>query len=74
MEAVEQTRPVPYLTSLGESIRSYPLHALGIGFLTGFVVGGGHMSRVGQGLIGFAARMAVRQAATTALSEALRQS
>ena len=74
MEAVEQARPVPYLTTLGASIRSYPLQALGISFLTGFVVGGGHMSRVGQGLLGFAARMAVRQAAATAVSEALRQS
>lgn len=74
MEAVEQVRPLPYLTNLGHSIRSYPLQALGIGFLTGFVVGGGHLSRVGQELIGFAARMAVRQAAITALAEALRQS
>jgi hypothetical protein len=64
----------PYLADLGVSIQRHPLEALGIGFLTGFVVGGGHHSRIGQGLIGFAARLAVRQMAVTALSEALKQS
>lgn len=63
----------PYLTTLGERIRANPFEALGIGFLAGFVIGGGHMSRAGQLLIGFAARTAVKQAATTALSEALKQ-
>jgi hypothetical protein len=74
MEAVEQARPLPYLTSLELSVRSHPLQALGIGFLTGFVVGGGQNSRAGQGLLGFAARLAVRQIAAMALSEALRPS
>ncbi len=69
----ERDRPVPYLTTVGETIRRHPLEAVGIGFLTGFVMGGGQQSRIGQGLIAFAARFAVRQAAMVALSEALRR-
>jgi hypothetical protein len=42
--------------------RRHPLQALGIGFLTGFVIGGGQRSRAGQCLIAFAVQMAVRQA------------
>lgn len=55
------------------SIRRYPLQSLGAGFLAGFVIGGGQRSGIGQGLIGFAARLAVRQATISALSQALRQ-
>ena len=51
--------------------RSHPLQALGIGFLTGFVIGGGQRSRAGQCLIGFAARLAVRQAMIATLAEVL---
>jgi len=63
-----------YVMDLGDSIRRYPLQSIGIGFLTGFVVGGGQSSPIGQGLIGFAARIAMRQAVVAALSEALKQS
>jgi hypothetical protein len=51
--------------------RSHPLQALGIGFLTGFVIGGGQRSRAGQCSIGFAAQLAVRQAMITTLAEVL---
>jgi uncharacterized membrane protein (Fun14 family) len=74
MNSSRQDRPVQYMADIEASIRRYPLEALGIGFLTGFVVGGGQHSRIGQGLIGFAARFAVRQVTMTALSETLKSS
>jgi hypothetical protein len=52
-------------------IRRHPRAALGIGFLAGFVFGGGQQTGVGQGLIGFAARTAVGQAVSVAIAEAL---
>jgi len=55
MNSLQQAAPLPYLTDLGARIQRHPLEALGIGFLTGFVVGGGQQSHIGQGLIGFAA-------------------
>jgi hypothetical protein len=56
---------------LESTIRRHPLAALGIGFLAGFVIGGGQQTRVGQGLIGFAARTAIKQALSAAIAEAL---
>ncbi len=44
---------------------------LGIGLLTGFVIGGGQRSRAGQGLIGFAGPLLARQAVITTLAEVL---
>jgi hypothetical protein len=67
-------RPVQNMPDLEGSILHYPLQWIGIGFLAGFVVGGGQRSRLGQALIGFAARVAVRTATMSALSRALRQS
>jgi hypothetical protein len=74
MNSLQPMAPLPYLGDLGERIQRYPLEALGIGFLTGFVIGGGQQSRLGQGLIGFAARIAVRRMAVSALSDVLRKS
>ncbi len=62
-----------FVPDLERSIRRYPLQSLGVGFVAGFVIGGGQRSRIGQGLLGFAARIAVRQATMAALSQALRQ-
>jgi hypothetical protein len=62
------------MTGLALSVQRHPLQSIGIGLLTGFVVSGGQRTRVGQGLIGLAARLAVRQMAFIALSEALKQS
>jgi hypothetical protein len=70
-----QRRPrLQYVPDLEVSIRRHPLESVGVGFLAGFVVGGGQRSRIGQGLIGFAARLAVRQVTMVALSQSLRQS
>jgi hypothetical protein len=74
MEYVNDDRRVSYLEEIGSNVRRYPLEALGIGFLTGFLFGGGQQSRIGQVLIGVAARFAVRQAAVTALSQSMRRS
>jgi hypothetical protein len=73
MEFSDEGRPASYLEEIGENVRRYPLEALGIGFLTGFLFGGGQQSRIGQVLIGVAARFAVRQAAVTALSQSMRR-
>jgi hypothetical protein len=59
------------MMNLESIIRRHPFTALGIGFLTGFVFGGGHESRVGQGLIGFASKMAARQLAIAVMAQAL---
>ncbi len=72
MESCE--REQPSLAAVALSIRRYPLQFLGVSLLTGFLVGGGQRTRIGQELIGYAARHAVRQVAISALSEALRQS
>ena len=59
------------LAVVAEAVRRNPLQALGIGFLAGFVIGGGQQSRAGQELIGIATRLMVRQAVFTGISEAL---
>jgi len=59
-----------HLQGLEGAIRRHPFHAIGVGFLTGFVCGGGQRTRLGQGLVGLAARIAVRQAMATTLAEA----
>lgn len=74
MDSSQQRPPLHYVPDLEVSIRRHPLESVGIGLLAGFVVGGGQRSRIGQGLIGFAARLAVRQATMAALSQSLRQS
>jgi hypothetical protein len=62
-------RSVDHLAAVEGAARRHPLQALGIGFLTGFVIGGGQRSRIGQVLIGFAVRLALRQAVITTLAE-----
>ncbi|GEM_PF-6591791 len=59
-------------TDLRLTIQRYPLEALGAGFLAGLIIGGGHRSRIGQWLIGFGVRFAIRQITTAVVSEALR--
>jgi hypothetical protein len=59
------------LAAVEGAARRHPLQALGIGFLTGFVIGGGQRSRAGQYLIEFGARLAVRQAMINTLTEVL---
>ena len=71
MTASAQGRSVDCLPELERAIRRHPLQAIGLGFLTGFVCGGGQRSRIGQGLVGYAARVAVRQAVVTTLAEVL---
>jgi len=56
------------IMDLESIIRRHPSAALGIGFVAGFVFGGGQQTRVGQGLIGFAARTAVSQAVSAAIA------
>jgi hypothetical protein len=73
MESNAHERTPEYISELQSAIQRYPLEALGIGFLAGFVVGGGHGSRVGQWMIGFAARLAVKQMTMAMVSEALRE-
>jgi hypothetical protein len=73
MEATAYDRTSEYVAELSNTIQQHPLEALGIGFLTGFVVGGGHGSRVGQWLIAFAARLAVKQMTLAVVSEALKE-
>jgi hypothetical protein len=53
------------------AVRRYPLQALGIGLLAGFVIGGGERSLAGRRLIGFAVPMALRQAVIATLAEVL---
>jgi len=64
-------RSVDHLAVVEGAVRRYPLQALGIGLLAGFVIAGGERSRAGQCLIGFAARLAFRQAVISALTEVL---
>jgi hypothetical protein len=71
MAAAAQDRSVFRLPELERVIQRYPFRAIGFGFLTGFVCGGGQRSRLGQGLIGWAARIAVKQAVAATLAEAL---
>jgi hypothetical protein len=71
MAASPAERSVNHLAAVEGAARRHPLQALGIGLLTGFVVGGGQRSRAGQCLIGFAARLAVRQVAISTLAEVL---
>jgi hypothetical protein len=63
-----------YLHTIESNVRRYPMEAMGIGLLTGFVVGGGQHAQLGRELIGLAARFAVRYAAMTALSQTMRRS
>lgn len=69
--AASAERSVARLAVVQGAVRRHPLQALGIGLLTGFVIGGGQRSRAGQCLLGFAARLAVRQAVITTLAEVL---
>jgi hypothetical protein len=62
-----------YLEAIETNVRRYPMEAMGIGLLAGFVVGGGQHVRLGRELIGLAARAAVRYAAMTALSQTMRR-
>jgi hypothetical protein len=71
MESNTQDQASEYISEVQLAIQRHPLQALGIGFLAGFVVGGGHSSRVGQWMIGFAARLAVKQMTMAMVSEAL---
>ncbi len=71
MAASPSERSVDHLAAVKGAARRHPLQALGIGFLTGFVIGGGQRSRTGQVLIGFAVRLALRQAVITTLAEVL---
>lgn len=73
MESNAHERTPDYISELQLAIRRHPLEALGLGFLAGFVVGGGHGSRIGQWMIGFAARLAVKQMTMAMVSEALRE-
>ncbi len=60
-----------YTADLQARIRRRPLEAVALGFLTGFVFGGGQTTRIGQGLVGFAARAALRVTVSRALAEAI---
>jgi hypothetical protein len=60
-----------HLKAVAGAIRRNPMQALSIGFLAGFVIGGGQQSRAGQGLIGIAARLMVRQAVINGLAEVI---
>jgi len=71
MAASPSQRSVDHLAAIERAARRHPLQALGIGLLTGFVIGGGQRSRTGQVLIGFAVRLALRQAVITTLAEVL---
>jgi hypothetical protein len=73
MESNAHERTPDYISELQLAIQRHPLEALGLGFLAGFVVGGGHGSRIGQWMIGFAARLAVKQMTMAMVSEALRE-
>jgi hypothetical protein len=75
MESESSTydRTTQCVTDLSLTIQRHPLEALGVGFLAGFVIGGGQRSRVGQWLVGLAARFAVRQVTMAVVSEALRE-
>jgi hypothetical protein len=71
MAASPSESSADYLVAVVGAVRRNPMHALGIGFLAGFVIGGGQRSRAGQGLIGLAARMMVRQVVITGLAEVI---
>jgi hypothetical protein len=60
-----------YTAELQARIREHPFEAVALGFLTGFVFGGGQTTRVGQGLVGFAARAALRVTVSRALAEVI---
>lgn len=60
-----------YAAELQARIRQRPVQTVALGFLTGFVLGGGQRTRVGQNLVGFAIRLALRVALSKALVEAI---
>jgi hypothetical protein len=61
-----------YIADLQGTIRRRPLEAVAVGFLTGFVCGGGQRTQLGQGLVGAAARIALRLTVSRALAEAMK--
>lgn len=69
--SVSDYRSRNYTADLRAGIRRHPFEAIALGFLTGFVFGGGQTTRVGQGLVGFAARAALRVTVSRALAEAI---
>jgi hypothetical protein len=68
---VSDYRSRNYTAELQARIRRRPFEAVALGFLTGFVLGGGQRTRVGQGLVGFAAHAALRVTVSRALAEAI---
>lgn len=55
--------------SAEKSIKAKPLKAVGVAVFAGFVVGGGHRSRLGIALLWFIGKNAVRGAVSSAIAE-----
>ena len=60
------------LRRVTESIRRNPLAALGVSALTGFVFGGGARTRLGGAALLLTARVALREAVSGTVTNALR--
>jgi|GEM_PF-6935343 hypothetical protein len=61
MENLSQREVMSRIERLEERIERYPIGALGIAALAGFVLAGGLRSKTGLTLLAFAGRMALRE-------------
>ena len=61
MEHASQREFISQIERLEERIERYPMAALGIAALAGFVLGGGLKSKAGLTLMAFAGRMVLRE-------------
>jgi len=61
MDSVSQHEVMSQIERLEERIQRYPISALGIAALAGFVLAGGLRSKTGMTLLAFAGRIALRE-------------
>src|SRR6202020_1647750 len=65
----EKNHTTPWVQAVGARIKEDPIKAFGVCAVAGFVIGGGHRSRMGSSIVTLLARVAMKNVKTPSLAD-----
>jgi hypothetical protein len=65
----EKNHTTPWIQAVGARIKEEPIKAFGVCAVAGFVIGGGHRSRIGRSIVSLLARVAMKNVKIPSLGD-----
>jgi hypothetical protein len=65
----EKNHTTPWVQAVGARIKEEPIKAFGVCAMAGFVIGGGHRSRIGRSIVSLLARVAMKNVKIPSLGD-----